>query len=33
MTAIPFDVNDAKLRESFLSQVMFEAIAKLTEDT
>jgi oxepin-CoA hydrolase/3-oxo-5,6-dehydrosuberyl-CoA semialdehyde dehydrogenase len=33
MTAILFDVNDAKLRESFLSQVMFDAIAKLAEDS
>jgi oxepin-CoA hydrolase/3-oxo-5,6-dehydrosuberyl-CoA semialdehyde dehydrogenase len=33
MIFVPFDVSNAKLRESFLRQVMFDAVAKLTEDT
>lgn len=32
MTAVRFDVNDAKLRESFLRHGMIDAIADLTED-
>jgi oxepin-CoA hydrolase/3-oxo-5,6-dehydrosuberyl-CoA semialdehyde dehydrogenase len=33
MTAVPFDVNDDDLRESFLRRVMFDALTDLTEDT
>lgn len=33
MTPIPFDVNNANLRESFLRETMREAIAALTENS
>lgn len=32
MTSIPFDVNNAQLRESFLRVSMWQAVAALTED-
>jgi hypothetical protein len=32
MAAMPFDVNDAALREAFLRHLMLEALARLAED-